>query len=232
MPSTRFCSWLSGLVATAATVSLAVGVTTPVRSGPNCRSGCVPYPYTDAAAFVPRDYVWMYPAIVTAVSFVILAVCLHAWTPPDRRWLSRAGMILAGMGAGTLVADYALQLTVMQPALLAGETSGLSALSQYNPHGVFIGLENVGYATLSLALLFLGVATVRQPLKLGRVASWLFMAGAVATFAVLVVYAAVYGARLDYRFEVLALGITWLVLAAGGVLLAVTFARTPAARVR
>lgn len=99
-----------------------------------------------------------------------------------------------------------------------------------NPHGVFIGLENAGYATLSLAMLFLGVATIRQSSKLGRAASWLFTAGVTATLAVLVVFAAVYRARLDYRFEVLALGITWLVLAAGGVVLAVMFARTPVAR--
>ena len=29
---------------------------------------------------------------------------------------------------------------------------------QYNPHGIFIALENVGYVLLNLAFLFLGVA--------------------------------------------------------------------------
>ncbi|MGZ4475348.1 MAG: hypothetical protein ACXVWW_06555, partial [Nocardioides sp.] len=53
----------AALTAVSAVVSLAVGVTTPARSGPYCRSGCVGYPYTDAAAFVPRDYLWMYPAL-------------------------------------------------------------------------------------------------------------------------------------------------------------------------
>lgn len=49
------------------------------------------------------------------------------------------------MGASFLV-DYALQLTVMQPALLPSQ---LERLSQHNPHGAFIGVENVGYALLA-----------------------------------------------------------------------------------
>ena len=38
---------LTGLMAV---VSLAMAITTLPRSGPYCRSGCVGYPYTDAAA--------------------------------------------------------------------------------------------------------------------------------------------------------------------------------------
>lgn len=79
-------------------------------------------------------------------------------------------------------------------------------------------------------MLFLGAAIIRQPSKLGRAAAWLFIAGVMATLAVLVVYAAVYGSRLDYRFEVVSLGMTWLVLTVGGALLAVMFARIPTAR--
>jgi hypothetical protein len=29
------------------------------HSGPNCLSDCITYPYTDVAAFVPGDYLWM-----------------------------------------------------------------------------------------------------------------------------------------------------------------------------
>ncbi|WP_146246804.1 hypothetical protein [Actinoplanes xinjiangensis] len=82
----------------AATASLAVGVTTPVRSGSNCRSGCVPYPYTDAAAFVPRDYLWMSPAVLAALSFVVLAVCVHDQTRRQGRSLSLVGALLTGLG--------------------------------------------------------------------------------------------------------------------------------------
>jgi hypothetical protein len=215
--------------ATAAAVSLAVGITTPPRSGPYCRSGCVTYPYTDAAAFVPRDYLWMYPALVTAAVFVVLAVCIHDWVLPGRRLFARTGVCFAVIGAGALVVDYGIQLTVMQPGLLRGETEGLSPFSQYNPHGVFIGLENVGYATLNLALLFLGIALARQGSRLARATGRVFSVGGALTMVVLILYGAIYRTSLDYRFEVISLLITWLVLITGGLLLSVTFARARAA---
>jgi hypothetical protein len=39
-----------------AVVSLTMAVTTLPHSGQYCQSDCVGYPYTDVAAFVPRDY--------------------------------------------------------------------------------------------------------------------------------------------------------------------------------
>ncbi len=129
------------------------------------------------------------------------------------------------MGVGALVVDYAVQLTVVQPGLLSGETEGLSPLTQYNPHGLFISLENVGYATLGAALVFLGAAVLTVSSRLGRLVSWLFVVGGGATLVVLILFGAIYRARLDYRFEVVALGTIWLVLIVGGALLAVVFAR-------
>jgi hypothetical protein len=229
-PPGRIGFWVALCTATAATVSLATAITTPPRSGPYCRSACVAYPYTDAAAFVPRDYLWMYPALVTALMFVALAGYLHDRVLPGGRLLTRSALCFAVIGSGTLVADYGIQLTVMQPGLLSGETEGLSPFSQYNPHGLFIGLEDVGYGTLNLALLLLGIALVRDGSKLMRAAGWVFSAAGTLTMVVLILYGAIYRAGLAYRFEVISLLITWLVLIAGGILLSVAFAR--ASRVR
>jgi hypothetical protein len=44
--------------------------------------------------------------------------------------------------------------------------------SQYNPHGIFIALENVGYMLLNLAFLFIGVAIARIPSRVWRAAGW------------------------------------------------------------
>jgi hypothetical protein len=33
----------------------------------------------------------------------------------------------------------------LQPSLLAGETEGIAMLSQFNPHGLFIILEEPGF---------------------------------------------------------------------------------------
>ena len=45
--------WVALATATVAAISLGVGVMTPPRSGPFCNQGCIDYPYTDAAAYVP-----------------------------------------------------------------------------------------------------------------------------------------------------------------------------------
>ncbi|PRY32385.1 hypothetical protein [Pseudosporangium ferrugineum] len=227
MNDARYGLWTAVATVTACTATAATAVTTPPRSGPYCRSGCIGYPYTEAAAFVPRDYVWMYPALLTALLFVVLAVCLHGRAAPGRRVLTGAGVGFAVTGAATLVADYAVQLTVMQPSLLSGETAGLSPLSQYNPHGVFIALENVGYATVGLALVFLGGGLAGHGSRPIRAAGAVFAAGGALTTAVLVLYGAIYRARLDYRFEVVSMLITWIALIAGGLLLVVAFARAP-----
>jgi hypothetical protein len=223
----RIGFWVALCTAAAATVSLATAITTPPRSGPYCRSVCVAYPYTNAAAFVPRDYLWMYPALLTALVFVVLAAYLHDRALPGWRLFTRSALCFAVIGSGTLVADYGIQLTVLQPGLLSGETEGLSPLSQYNPHGLFIGLEDVGYATVNLALLFLGIALVRDGSKLMRGAGWVFSAGGTLTVVVLILYGAIYRASLAYRFEVISLLITWLVLITGGLLLSVVSALAP-----
>ena len=137
--------WAAILTAVMAVISLAMAITTLPRSGPYCRSGCVGYPYTDAAAYVPRDYLWMYPAIVLTLLAMALMECIHFQMPPSRALLSRIGVAFTIMGVAILVVDYAIQLTFLQPALLIGETEGLSPWTQYNPHGIFIALENVGY---------------------------------------------------------------------------------------
>lgn len=82
-PSVAF--WTAVCVALLAVISLAVAITTPPRSGPFCRSGCLSYPYTDAAQFVPRDYLWMYPATLLLAMFVVLVGLLHERCAPDRQ---------------------------------------------------------------------------------------------------------------------------------------------------
>jgi hypothetical protein len=213
------------LTAGMAVISLAMAVTTPPRSGPYCQSGCVGYPYTDAAAYVPRDYLWMYPAIVLTLLVMVLMECIHSQMPPSRALLSRIGVAFTIMGVAILVVDYAIQLTFLQPALLIGETEGLSPWTQYNPRGIFIALENVGYVLLNVAFLFIGLAMLGMPARLWRATGWVFADGGALTLAALVLYSVNYRVRLDYRFEVAAIGVTWLVLIVASVLLSIAFLR-------
>lgn len=217
--------WSAGATAVLTMVTAVVGVTTPPRSGPMCQlKQCVTWPYTDVAAFVPRDYLWLYPAVALQMAFVVLVAVLAgtAWT--DRAVPAVAAVSFAVLGAGLLIADYGLQLFVVQPSLLAGEGEGLSLLSQYNPHGVFIGLENLGYAAQAVGFGFLAMVLAGRG-GLLRVVRWAFLAGAVLTWVALAGLAVGYGADLEYRFELAAISVSWLVLVLAGGLLAVGFRR-------
>jgi hypothetical protein len=156
---------------------------------------------------------------------LVLLECIHSQLPSSRELLSRIGVAFTIMGVAILVVDYAIQLTFIQPALLLAETEGLSPWTQYNPHGIFIALENVGYVLFNVAYVFIGVAMLRMPTRLWRAAGWIFAVGGALTLMLLVFYGAFYGLRLDYRFEVTAILITWLVLIVAPVLLSIAFLR-------
>lgn len=221
----RLGVWVAPSTAAVGVVSLVVSVSTPVRSGPWCNDGCVAYPYTDVAAFVPRDYLWIYPEVLLVLLFVVLAACLLHWVPPQRRLSAAVAVCFAVIGAAVLVVDYGIQLTVLQPAVLSGQTEGLSALTMYNPRGVFIALENVGYAVFGVAFVFLGGALAGASSRRERAVHWVFIVGGVLILAALVLSAAIYRADLDYWFELMSLSITWLVLIVSGTMLTVVFGR-------
>ncbi len=223
--ASRLGFWTALLTAVFGVISLAMGVTTPPRSGPFCTGSCVTYPYTNAAAFVPGDFIWMVPAIFMVVAFMVLMACLYSLAPSDHEVFGRIGMSFALLATAALATDYFVQLSVVQPSLLKGEADGLALISQYNPHGIFIALEDLGYLTMSLAFL-LASAVLTGKGRLDRVIRWLYLVAAVLAIGSFVVLSALFGLDLDYRFEVLAITIDWITLIISGPLLSVLFRRT------
>lgn len=222
--------WTSILTALAAAAALGIAVTTaPARSGPFCLvdlvGSCVTYPYTDVAAFVPMEYLWMYPAFLMALLFVVLVVCIHHYASADKKVFSQIALSFAIISATVHALNYFIQLAVVQPSLLKGEVEGLSLFSQYNPHGVFIALEDVGYLTMGVAFLFVAVVFSRQE-RLERVIRLLFTTSSVLAVGSLIFLALLYGSNLEYRYEVAAILIDWITLIISGALLGLFFKRT------
>jgi hypothetical protein len=221
----RLGFWVAILTAICALAALAIGMATPAHSGPYCSGSCITYPYTNVASFVPRDYLWMYPAVLVAPLFVVLMTCVHRYVREDRKVFSQIGLSFASISAALIVTDYAVQLASVQPSLLKGETEGLSLFSMYNPHGIFIALEDAGYLMLSVAFLCAGLAFVGRT-ALERILRWLFIISSLVAIGALIGLALAYGKDLDYRFEVTVLTIDWTVLIVAGALLGVLFRRT------
>ena len=225
----RLGFWASILTAVAAAAALGIAITTaPARSGPNCMvelvGSCVTYPYTDVAAFVPIEYIWMVPALLMALFFVVLVVCIHQYTATDKKVFSQIALSFALISATAHAINYFIQLAVVQPSLLKGELEGLSLFSQYNPHGIFIALEDVGYLMMGVAFLFVAIAFGRRD-RLERVIRILFIVSSILAVGSLILLALLYGIDLEYRYEVVAILIDWITLIVSGALLSVFFKR-------
>jgi hypothetical protein len=115
------------------------------------------------------------------------------------------------MSAALIIIDYFIRLTVIQPSLLKGETDGLSLISQYNPHGIFIGLEALGYLLMNVAFLFVAPVFAGRD-WVERTLHWLFVAGCTLALGSLIILSLLYGHDLEYRFELAVISIDWLVL--------------------
>lgn len=178
------------------------------QSGAWCRfQHCLTYPYTDAR-YLGRDFWWMYPAAVAVLTFAALLAVLELSVPPRRRPGARLATLAATAGAVLVTAALTLQLAVVQPAIIKGEQDGLTFWTQYNPHGGFIALENLGYLLLSLALIAVatlvpGGGAARRTVRIA--------AGGLGALGVLAlpVQGALLGSNLDYAYEVTAISCVW-----------------------
>lgn len=118
-----------------------------------------------------------------------------------------------------LVTTYFVQFTVVPASLAHDQTDGIALLTQYNPHGLFIALEEIGYLVMTLSFGVLAVAVPgRGPGT--RAARWVFGATPVAALAALVWVTATSGTDRGYLLEVIVIPIAWSALLAGSALLA------------
>jgi hypothetical protein len=222
--ASRLGFWFAILMAVVTTAALACAVTTLPMSGPFCQSGCVTYPYEAVAAFVPHDYIWMYPAIFMAPIFVMLLICIHNDAPDDKKIFSQSGLAFALIYAVAMSINYFIQIEVMQPSILKGEMEGLVLFSQYNPHGIFIALEDLGYLMMSLAFFCIAWVFARGN-KLGSALRNLLTVSPLLAFAVYIVLSLIYGKNIEYRFEVFIITFNWITLIIAAVLLSIYFKR-------
>ena len=205
-------------------VTFAIALLTPPLSGPFCADSCFEYPYLDIASRFPRDYLWMYPAMGLTLVYVVLMACIHSYASEGKKIWGQIGLSIALISATMLIADYFIQVSVIQPSLENGETDGLALLTQYNPHGIFIALEDVGYLVMSVSFLCAAPVFSRSD-RVERAIRWIFILSFLLALLALIVISVQYGIEREYRFEVAVISINWLVLIVTGVLLSMVFRR-------
>lgn len=222
----RAAVWIAYATAAMTVLTFGVAAATPPISGSFCVENCIDYPYLDTLERFPRDYLWMPLAIVLTLVYLALVASVHELAPHGRRLASRLALALAVVTTSVLVTVYFVQFTVVPTSLAHGQTDGIALLTQYNPHGLFIALEEVGY--LAMALSFGAVAAAipgRRPAA--RALRWIFGATPVVVFVALVWTMVTLGTDRGYLFEVIVITIDWFALLVGAVLLARLFRSPP-----
>lgn len=216
--------WTSVSMAFLTFVTFAVDMTAVPKSGPFCTGDGLEYPFLDSLAYFPGDYYWMFLALFQITLWVVWMVALHFTVPEEKKIFSFAGVGFALIAALVLYVDYYLQCAVVPVSLMKGETDGIALLTQYNDHGIFIALEELGYLLMSLSLFCMALTFSRKSLlekNLNRILSLPFILTLVSLGAFLVGY----GVDRSYRFEVPAISFNWLVLILAGVMAAIYFRR-------
>jgi hypothetical protein len=222
--SNRFGYYSAILTTVITVVTFGFAIIAIPISGANCPENCAEYPYLDTVSQFPRDFLWMPLAIGLVLAYVTLMVSIHAYASRQQKIFSQVGLSFALIAAAVLVADYFIQFSVIPMSLINSETEGLAMLIQYNPHGVFLALEEVGYLVMSLSFLFMALVFANKS-RLESAVLWIFVIAFILAIVSLVVISINYGLDRQDRFEVAVLSIDWLVLIINGGLLSVVFRR-------
>lgn len=211
------------LTAVLGTATFALALATPPISGPLAVNP-IQYPFTEIVSRFPRDYIWMYAAMLLMLAWIVAAVCLYHEAPEEKKVSAHIGLVFAVVSGVILFADYFIQVSIVQPSLLNGETEGMALLTQYNPHGLFVVLEEIGYIAMSLSFLFFAPG-FSEKTKLDRAVRGLLIGAFVLSALALASISALYGIHREYLFEVAVISIDFLAVIAFGILLAVRYGK-------
>jgi hypothetical protein len=216
--SPRFSYFIAIFTAIIAIVTFGFAMIAVPISGSNCMVNCSTYPYLETASRFPRDFLWMPFAIILVIAYVILMVVIHDYAPIKKRIFSQIGLSFAIIAAVILITDYFTQFSIIPVSLRNNETLGLAMLIQYNPHGLFIAMEEIGYLIMSLSFLLIAPVFAGKS-RLESAVRWLFATNFILAIVSLVVISFIFGLDRQDRFEVIVISINWLVLLLNGILI-------------
>jgi hypothetical protein len=219
-----FGFYVSALTSALTLITFCIAICTPPLSGPFCQGDCFQYPYTDIISRFPRDYYWMFPAIFVSFSYLIMMNSIHHSSPPEKKLFSLTALAFSVLSTLILTLDYFVQVSFIQPSLLAGETEGIAMLSQFNPHGIFIILEEMGFITMNISLFCL-VPVFSESNKLEKSIRLTFIISFILMLLSFLAITVSFGMNREYRFEVVIISITWIELIITGILISILFKR-------
>lgn len=187
-------------------------------AGPYCPDNCMSYPFSELLSYYPRDYLWMYLAIFQLFAFLIFIISNHFIAPIEKKLFSFVSVAFALISVIVLLIAYFVQFSVVPMSMMKGETDGIALITQYNGHGIFIAMEELGFITMSISFVFLAfIFSLKNRLEKSiRLILIISFSLVVLSF---VYYSIKYGIDRSYRFEVAAITINWMATISTGVLI-------------
>jgi len=101
-----------------------------------------------------------------------------------------------------------------------GLLSQRTLITQYNGHGIFIALEELGYITMSISFLFLAMVFSKK-YRLEKAIRLILIISPLLTGLSFLLYSIKFGIDRSYRFEVATITINWLVTITIGILISI-----------
>jgi hypothetical protein len=202
----------------------AFGMIAVPPAGPYCPGDCMDYPFTEILAYYPRDYYWMYIAVFQIFAYLLFIVSNHFITPSEKKIFSFISFTFSLIAATVLLMAYFVQFTVVPISIMKGETEGIALITQYNGHGIFIAMEDLGYSAMSISFFFLAFAFSANG-HLEKAIRLILMIGFFLTIIAFIYYSFKFGIDRSYRFEVAAITINWLVIISTGILVSIFIKR-------
>lgn len=193
-------------------------------SGPNCPGNCMDYPFKEILSYYPRDYYWMYFVVFQLFAYLIFIISNHFIAPRERKIFSTISVVFASISATVLLIAYFTQFAVVPISVMKGETDGIAILTQYNGHGIFIVLEELGYIMMSIAFLFLALVFTQRN-RLEKSIRLILILPFIITVLSFIFYSFKFGLDRHYRFEVATITVNWLVTIIVGILVGIFFKR-------
>jgi hypothetical protein len=94
-------------------------------SGANAPGGGLPYPYLDTLKQFPKDYLWMFTAIILILTYVVVMTSINFKADINRKVFGQIGLIFTIISAVILLTDYFIQIAVVPVSLMNNETAGM-----------------------------------------------------------------------------------------------------------
>ena len=196
-------------ILTIVTFGFAMTAIPPV--GPYCPNNCMEYPFPDILLYYPRDYYWMYLAVFQLFAFIIFIVTNHFIANASKKLYTFLSISFTLISSTVLLIAYFTQFSVVPISVMKEETEGIALLTQYNEHGLFIAMEELGYITMSIALFFLAFAFSKNS-RIERIIRIILISQLIITVMAFIFYSIKFGIDRSYLFEVATISINWLVL--------------------